>query len=405
MSFNWIINEYRKSFAGLPRQAWLLSLVVLINRSGTMVLFFLTLYLTSQLGFSLQLAGQMVSVYGAGSLAGALLGGWLTDRLGPARVQFASLALGGVSYILLAYLDSDWSLAVMLFTAAVLVESFRPSNTTAFAEVCPPEMRARGFALNRLAINIGVSIGPALGGFLALIDYRLIFWVDGLTCLAAAALFWFMFLRKDILHVPVRKQKATALSSPYRDGVFMTALVLLLFTGLLFTQIFNSWPLFLRNVYGLVENQIGILLAVNAVLVALIEMPVIHRLEKRKPLGVIAIGSLFLFTGFAILPLSSGFIFAVSTVIIWSIGEIMVFPLMGGFIANRADDANRGRYMGLFSFTFALSFVLGPTLGAMIYEHFGPDTLWYGFAVLGLVVFCGFESMRRYIGNRPDRIR
>jgi len=162
---------------------------------------------------------------------------------------------------------------------------------------------------------------------------------------------------------------------------------MLLLMGFLFVQFFSTWPLYLRVSYGLAENQIGILVAFNAILVSLVEMPLVHRLEKGNVLKNIAWGSLFLFAGFAILPLAESFSFALFTVLIWSIGEMLVFPMMAGFIANRANNANRGKYMGLLSFNFSLAFVIGPIIGSGIYTKFGGTALWTAAGFTGIFVW------------------
>ncbi len=190
-----LLKAYTASFAGLPGAAWLLSLVVLINRSGSMVLFFMSLYLTDELRFSVADAGNIISVYGFGYLAGSFLGGWLSDKWGTSRVQLLSLALSGVGYIAIRFLSDFYEIAIAIFLLAVVAEAFRPANATALANVAPPEKRARAFALNRLAINLGITIGPALGGFLATLDYHYLFWVDGITSFAAAVIFYRLLFR------------------------------------------------------------------------------------------------------------------------------------------------------------------------------------------------------------------
>ena len=392
-----IYNEYIEAFRGLPRKAWLLALIVLINRSGTMVLFFMTLYLTSQHDFSVADAGKMISVYGIGSMIGAFLGGWLTDRIGSMRVQALSLFSGGMGFIGLAYVHSPAAIAVMLFILAIFSESLRPANAAAFAEVCPPDIRARGFALNRLAINVGVAIGPAIGGFLALVSYSYLFWADGITCILAGFLLLTIFGFQASAHESEAPISEDVARSPYRDKIYLSVLLLLLMMGMLFVQLFSTWPLYLKDVYTLIEDRIGILLALNAVLVALLEMPLIHKIEKYNIIRIMAIGALFLFAGFAILPAGSSFAYAAFTVIIWSIGEMLVFPLVAGFIANRATDQNRGKYMGLFTFSFALSFVLGPIAGSWVYDHLGADILWYISGLVGLLVFGGFYLIDHFL--------
>ena len=129
------------------------------------------------------------------------------------------------------------------------------------------------------------------------------------------------------------------------------------------------------------------LIAFNAILVSVVEMPLVHKLEKGNILRSIAWGALLLFAGFAILPLARGFAFAMFTVFIWSIGEMLVFPLIAGVIANRASDTNRGKYMGMFSFNFSLAFVVGPVIGSGIYTNWGGDTLWLISGIMGIFVW------------------
>jgi len=398
-----IFRIYLLSFSDLPKRAWLLSAVVLVNRSGSMVLFFLTLYLTTQLGYTIAEAGRMISIYGAGSLAGAFLGGWLSDRFGPSRVQLLSLLFGGIFFIILAYVSEPLHLAFIIFMAALTNESFRPANATAFAEACPPEVRTRGFALNRLAINLGVSIGPAVGGFLAVYNYKLIFWADGLTCLFAAGLFMLILSREGLFGRMIKKSSSGSSFSAIKDVHYLIILLLTYITSLLFTQIFNTWPLYLREKYRLAEDETGILLALNALIVAMVEMPLVHRLERFQPLKLISLGSLFLFGGFAILPFSSSYAYAIFTVMVWTIGEMLIFPQLGGFIANRAQDHNRGSYMGLYSFSFSLSFIMGPAMGAFVYDAYGGEVLWYALGVTGILVWIGFSLVEKLL-NRNKTI-
>ena len=147
----------------------------------------MTLYLTRKLGFEVGQAGQIMSIWGAGSLFGSYLGGWLSDRWGTYRVQWMSLVWGGIGFMVLSQMQTFQSIAVTLFFLAVIAEAFRPASLTAFIEVCPPEIRTRGIVLNRMAANLGVAVGPAIGGILAKFNYSYLFWVDGITCLAAAA--------------------------------------------------------------------------------------------------------------------------------------------------------------------------------------------------------------------------
>jgi len=392
---NRFLSHYRSAYTGLPKTAWMLALVVFINRSGTMVLFFLTLYLTQKLNFTVTQAGKLFSLYGVGALAGTYLGGWLSDVWSSYKVQVTSLLLSGVAYIALGYLRTFYGIAALLILLAVVSEAFRPANIAAVAQACPPELRPRGFALNRLAINLGVTIGPALGGLLAMKNYRLLFWVDGLTCLAAAVLFLYLRSRSFVDLKPVKKQDDLVPLSPFKDVVYLFVLLLLLITGMMFFQFFNTWPLYLRNFYALPENRIGSLLALNALIIVFVEMPLIHGLERKKPLPIISLGALFVAAGFFLLPFGGSYLYAAFTMVLWTTGEMLLFPLIATFTAGRAHESNQGKYMGLFSFTFSLAMVFGPGLGAWVYDYFSPVILWYSVGIAGLIVFTGFQIIHK----------
>ena len=218
-----IVRLYREAYAGVPRGAWFLAAADFINRTGFMVLVFLNIYLTRHLHFSLLQAGRVLAGYGIGAIAGGYLGGYLVDKLGPRVVMISSLAVSGGILIVTAYASAYPAMLVLIFLYGLIVTALFPANDTAMSRFCFGEMRSKGFALRRLASNLGITIGPVIGGFLILIDYQLIFWVDGLTSLAAAAVvaLW--------LRIPALSRRPPAgggeeaaeggpVRSPWRDG-------------------------------------------------------------------------------------------------------------------------------------------------------------------------------------------
>jgi MFS family permease len=390
-----IYTHYLSSYAGLPRAAWMLALVVLINRSGSMVLFFLSLYLTNELHYSVSDTGKLISLYGIGSLIGTYTGGWLSDLYGTKKIQLWSLLLSGLGFIILGNISSMPGIALMLFILAITAEAFRPANSTAMAQVCSPEIRTRGFALIRLAVNMGFTIGPVAGGFLAHVNYSYIFWVDGLTCLAAAILFWIIFYKGKVKTEPALKTTTEWKRSPWADKTFLNILSQSFIIGVVLFQIFNTWPLYLKQEYQLLEYQIGSIMAVNTLLIVLFEMPVIHKLEKSNPLKIMRMGTIFFFSGFALLQFGNSYGYAIFTIIIWTIGEMLLFPLCASFIANLAFKSNIGRYMGLYTFTFSLSFAVGPFFGSLTYEHISPSALWSIIGILGIFVWIRFKLLEK----------
>ncbi len=402
--FGKITDLYRRAYAGLPRQAWILFSVQLVNASGMMVIFFLSLYLTRQKGFSLAQAGQALSVFGLGSLAGSYLGGWLSDRMGSTNVQKLSLFLSGILYICLGWMNSLWIIDLLIFVLAAASGLLYPANSTSMARVCSPEITTKGFALNRLANNIGATIGPAVGGFLALRNYGLLFWVDGLTCLMALVLFSLIWKRpEEQLRAAAARQPPSG-RSPWKDAPFLLLLPIVVIWGAVFFQLFATFPLYMRGVYGLAENRIGQLVMINTLLIVSLEMLLIHWIGKRSLVRFIALSFFLTGLGFALMPLGRGFVYAALTVAVWTSGEMLSMPLLGSLIALRAGSGSQGRYMGLFSFAFSLSMILGPMVGTTVYSRFGPSTLWFGCGATGILLYAAFTWLSRSLTAPKDHV-
>ncbi|UCE40122.1 MAG: MFS transporter [Candidatus Aminicenantes bacterium] len=398
-----ITSLYRQAYQGLPSQAWILFSVLLINAAGMMVLFFLSLYLTKQLGFTVTQAGRSISIFGIGSLAGAFLGGWLSDKIGSTNVQKLSLLLSGILYIWLGQLRSLWSIGLTIFVLAAASGLLYPANSTSMARICPPEITTKGFALNRLANNIGATIGPAVGGFLALRNYGLLFWVDGLTCLAAVILFTLIWKRPEQHLRTKTKDKIGSSRSPWRDTPFLLLLPMVVIWGCVFIQLFATFPLYMREVYGLAENRIGQLIMINTLLIVGLEMLLIHWIGKRSLTCFIAVSFFLTGLGFALMPFGRGFLYAALTVAVWTFGEMLSMPLLGSLIASRAGPKSMGRYMGLFSFAFSLSMIVGPVLGTSVYGRFGPTTLWLGCGVTGCFLYVAFSLLSRNLAAEEKK--
>ena len=396
--FRSILAAYREAFSGLSRTVWLLALTTLVNRSGTMVLPFLILYLTQKQGFATTDAGKALGIYGLGGVFGSYLGGWLCDRVPPRRVMVGSLALAGAGFILLGRLDARPGILITIFLLAVVGEGFRPANNAAVAAASAPALRTRAFALNRLAVNLGMSLGPTIGGFLAMIDYAWLFAVDGATSLFAAAVLFVAFHAEDR-----KPEEAPAVAvpgrSPWRDGPFLVMMVLFFLLALITFQMASTFPLTLRDLYGFREGRIGLVMAVNTVIIVLFEMVLVHRVGSRDPLKLVGIGGLLFGAGMALLPFGTGFAFAAFSVLVWTVGEMLAFPMSAGAVASRAGEANMGVYMGLYTVSVEGAWVFAPLVGTWVYQTWGAKTLWLGCGAVGVILLLGFYGVSAAIAR------
>ena len=396
-----VAGAYRAAFSGLPRRVWILALAALVNRSGTMVLPFLSLYLTTQLSFTVLEAGRVLSLYGLGAIAGSWLGGALSDRVAPHRVQIASLVGTGAGFVALSRVHSRPAISLAVLALAVVQECFRPAMFTAATRGSDPAIRTRSLALVRMAVNVGMTVGPALGGFLAVRRYSLLFVADAATCwLAAGVLAVALGPDRDALRAPPPGRAAAALS-PWRDRPFVAFLAAMVALGTVFFQIQSTMPLYFREHYRLAEDGIGLLLAINTVVVVAAEMVLLRAIERRDQLRVAGLGAALVGAGFALLPLGSTWPFAALTVLVWTCGEMLSVPLSNGVASRRAPAASSGRYMGAYSLAFAVAFVLAPALGTAVYQRVGPAALWGGVGAVGVALSLACLGLSRWVRLRP----
>lgn len=385
-----LLTRYRRSFEGLPRPAWLLATVVLINTSGTMVAFFLTLYLTHHLGWPAERAGLGMSGYGAGMLAGTLTGGWLADRLGAFRVQRLSLSGAGLVLITIGFLHSFPVVLASVVAWGFLSSALFPSNAAAMAAVCPPQVRPRGFVLNRLAANLGATIGPVIGGFLAQHDYRLLFWVDGATSLLAALAAWRLFpTSRPATHPEERASVPPArVRRWWNDHIFLGLLAGTAGASLVISQIFGPYGVYLKGI-GLSEARIGWLIATNTGLIVVAQMPLVHATERFSRTRLTAAGALLLGLGIASTGLGDSLPFLALTVVVWTFGEMLTLPLLTMLASLRAPTDAQGRFQGLLLMSYAIGTTFGPALGTWLYASRGGGVLWPVVGATGVVVASG----------------
>jgi predicted MFS family arabinose efflux permease len=382
------LSLYKKAYGGLSPGTWWLSLVMLVNRSGTMVIPFMTMYLTQHYGVTIGKAGFVMSLFGLGAIVGSLTGGKLVDRIGYYYVQLFALVLGGTMFIILGQVHSYPGICICTFILAILNESFRPANTVAIAHYSKEVNRTRSFSLNRLAVNLGWAAGGALGGIIASFNYTLLFWVDGITNLMAACLLYITLSPKRNSATEVKSREKTLIkNSAYKDRTYISFVFLVFLFALCFFQLFTTIPVFFKENFHLSVLFIGLIMALNGLIIAVFEMITIFSLEGKRPSLHFISGGVFLVSvAFLLLNLPKvnyGMI-AVLSMLILTFGEILAMPFMNAFWIARTEQSNRGQYAALYSVAWACAQTVGPYAGSLIAEHSGYQTLWF---VIGFICF------------------
>jgi predicted MFS family arabinose efflux permease len=399
-------KAYINAFTGLPTAIWLLSLVSLVNRIGAMLIAFLTIYLTQHLHFSLYEAGTIAAFYGVGSIAGANIGGYLTDRFGYFRVQWITVLANGIVLLWVMTVREYYALCVAMVILSIAAESFRPANAVALRSHSTLEQRTRAYSLMRVSVNLAIAVGVTLGGFIIQFGWHWLFIVDSVTCFMAVGILLLFVPNKIASDAPPQTRTEAraaykAERSAYTDLPFLFFIVLTFCGAVVFMQIVWTVPLFFAQDYHWTTVEIGIASAVNAVLVMTVEMPLIFRIERKLPhlrfvqLGFVLYGAAYLCF---LVPLLAGWGAAIWYMILVSFGEIFVMPFSTTWITTRSGIARQGQYMGLYGMAYSLCNVVSPKLGTQFAADYGFSTLWVlllalsGFAIAGCWALYYYES-------------
>ena len=399
---------YLNSYRGLSQPAWMLSLVMLINRIGAMVIPFLGLYMTEHLNFSLKETGIVLSFFGLGAISGSYIGGRLTDKLGHFKVQLFSLFLTVPLFFLLTLLKTPVLLSLGIFCLSLIAETFRPANTVSIAYYAKPQNLTRALSLNRMALNLGFSIGPALGGLLAAFSYNWLFYGNGISAALAGFVFYAYFRKREGNEKILRdsrnnidkSQSTSTAKSPYKDKPFLFFCFLCSLYGICFFQLLSTLPLYYKQVYSLEDSGVGIILAFNGAVVFLLEMVLVHIAEKRfTSFQSIILGTILLGISFLLLLISSGVWVLFLAMFIFSVSEILALPFTSTVAIKRAPICTQGAYMGLNGLAFSVAHVLSPSMGTQIAANYGFDTLWISTAILAFIATIGFYFIRNKLNS------
>ncbi|NQD71500.1 MFS transporter [Sphingobacterium shayense] len=395
---NKLLNLYIDSYRGLSKEAWLLAVVMLINRIGSMVIPFLGMYMSTELNFSKPQIGIVLGCFGLGSVCGSWLGGWLTDKFGNYKVQCFSLLLTVPIFFVLPHFKTVESLAGMIFLLTLVADTFRPANSVSVARYAKPENLTRAYSLNRMAINLGFSIGPALAGVLAMISYNWIFYGNALAALLAAIVFVLFFHNKKprTLTQPLTASKEKYPSSKdrnaYLDPPFIIFNIFCCLFSMAFFQLLSTLPLYYKEEMLLPESQIGLLMGFSGFCIVVFEMLLVHAVEHRfTPRVIMILGTAIAGISYLMLYMPLGIIWLYLSMFILSIGEMLTLPFTATISASRATLNTQGAYMGFNSLAFAAANIFSPFFGTYLAEHYGYSVLWLCTGGLLIITSIGFS--------------
>lgn len=387
--------------SGLPSTFWYLWVGAFINRVGGFVVPFLAIYLTVTQGFSVAAAGAALAVYGVGGIVATLVGGTLADRIGRRRTLLLCTFASPVVLVALPLVTNRMAVFTLVFLLGAIYELWRPPANAAVADVVPIEDRQRAFVLKYWALNLGFAIGASLGGLLATQGYIWLFLGDALTTLLYGAVVFFK--------IPETKPAATTehhwlthAGAPFRDGVFAVFLLITLGLACIFNLSVSMLPIEMVS-DGLSPALYGRLIAINGVMIVLLQPLIAHYIRQFQSAYVMAVAAVMIALGFGSTAFASTASGHSTAIVIWTLGEMAWLPVGPTIVSLIAPPALRGAYQGAYGLSWAVAMSLGPSLGGLVLQHFGSSTLWLGAATLGLLCSLGFLLLAPALKRSIDK--
>ena len=396
-----------QQYVNLPRAVHILCLGVFINRAGSFVLVFLTIYLSEQLGYSETFAARCMGALGLGSMFATLIGGQLADQIGRRFVMLVALFGGAGLLVLLSFAESQVAILSTIAAYGLVAETFRPACSAMIGDLTQPEQRPAAFGLFYIAINLGFACGPPIGGILAEVSYSLLFWADACTMAVFGGIIVFAIVDTRALAtdddspptiVPMRAAVERILS----DRIFLMFCGSTVLISLVFMQSVSTLPMFIKQ-SGYTNFQFGLLMGINGILIFVCQLPLTHALERFHPMANLIAGGILIAIGFGTYAFPSTMVLMVCSVLVWTTGEMMQAPFKQTIVTNMAPGELRARYLGLFGLTFSLALTIGAPLGGEILNRYGARSLWtLCFIVAGAAVAGYALTYRSLIRQRAS---
>ena len=396
-----LLTRTRKVYHEYPRAFWIYNVIVFIDRLGGFMLYpFFALYLTQKFDIGMSTVGILFAIFSVSGMIGSALGGAIADRMGRKVVIIFSLILSSLSALGMGFAPTIGIFIAVVAIVGTLSSIGYPAHEAVVADLLPPDKRAEGYGIIRVVFNTSAIIAPPIAGLLISNSYLTLFIVDAVISLISAAIV--------ILALPETKPQAQEHTEPetmkqtfagygrvFKDTPFLAFIGVTVMMTLVYMNMTSTLGVYLRDQHRLPEISYGWLLSINAIIVVVLQFWVTRRLEKYKPMLMMAAGSILYAIGFAMYGFISTFVLFVVAMVIITVGEMVVSPFQQSLVASFAPEDMRGRYMAVSGLSWSISFTVGPYLAGLLLDSANPNLLWTFSGIVGMIATLGFVVLNK----------
>jgi predicted MFS family arabinose efflux permease len=398
-----ITAKLRLLYHKYPSQFWLLFFGMLVSTIGTsMVWPFLTIYIRQTLDVPLTTVASLITLSSVCSLLTSSFVGQLSDRFGRKSVMVFSLLFNGVSFYLFSQANALPYFAILMALRGGISHLYRIAADALVADLMPPDDRLEAYSLIRMANNAGIAIGPSIGGFLAVTSYDTTFHIAAVVLLLFSLVLFLTLKESPVQAVSEQKQetgpllkKPGLLGPVLKDRRFMKFAGAFTLTRMASILVFTLLAVYAKENFGVSESQYGFLMAINAGMVVFFQIGMTRITRKRSTLTTLTIGALFYMIGVGSIAFGSNFLSFAASIVVMTIGELMIAPTATATVANFAPPEMHGRYLGAFWVTVEIARAIGPVMGGLLNDNLAPAAIWYAGGLMALLGALMFARMAR----------
>lgn len=402
MLFNNTIKKAGSIYRDYPRQFWIIVGSNFIDHVGGALIFpFFALYITKKFQVGMTEVGLLFALFSFADMFGNMIGGALTDYLGRKGMIIMSLVVSAVTSLTMGFVQQLEWFYVMGVISGLFATAAGPAHQAMLTDILPEKKRAEGFEVMRVAMNLSVAIGPAIGGFIASYSYLILFIADTVTSLITA-LIVYLVVEESKPEEKMEESEKKGFKETFigydivlKDRKFMLFVIISTIATIVYSQMYSTLSVYLRDVHGIPESGYGWLVTLNAGMVVLFQFMITRKISKYPPMLIMALGSLFYVVGFGMYGFVSAYLLFMVAMAIITKGEMVIIPVAQAYVGEAAPEDMRGRYSGVMGFSWMIPWIIGPLLAGLIMDNGDPNWVWYGSAILGMIATLGFLWLRK----------
>jgi len=411
MLFNTSIQRAKNIYQEYPSQFWVVVGANFIDRIGGGMIFpFFALYITKHFQVGMTEVGLLFALFSISDMFGNMIGGALTDFLGRKSMIIMGLIISALTSLAMGLVQQLEWFYVMGAVSGLFATAAGPAHQAMLTDILPEKKRAEGFGVMRVAANLAVAIGPAIGGFIASYSYLILFVADTITSLITALIVYLVVEEskpevKEATEKIGFKETFIGYRQVLNDKKFMIFVLVSTVATIVYSQMYSTLSVFLRDVHGVPESGYGWLMTLNAGMVVLFQFMITRRISDKPPMLVLALGSALYVIGFGMYGFVSAYLFFMLAMVIITIGEMVVIPVAQAYVGDAAPEDMRGRYSGVMGFSWMIPWMIGPLLAGLLMDNGYPNWVWYGSAILASISVAGFLWLRKSHDEIQDPIQ